>query len=89
MSKKLAAERFGVKLRILRLSRNLTMKELAQSLNLTAHGYISELEAGKKMPSIEFVLNVARFFDVTTDQLLKDELELKDLKPNEDSGEQG
>ncbi len=54
----------------------MTLKELAGELGLTAHGYISELEAGKKMPTAEFVLNVARLFGVTTDELLKDELEL-------------
>ena len=70
-------ERFGEKLRALRVRRDMTLKELANELGLTAHGYISELEAGKKMPTAEFVLNVARLFGVTTDELLKDELELK------------
>jgi transcriptional regulator with XRE-family HTH domain len=55
----------------------MTLKELANELGLTAHGYISELEAGKKMPTAEFVLNVARLFGVSTDELLRDELELK------------
>jgi transcriptional regulator with XRE-family HTH domain len=70
-------QRFGEKLRTLRVRRNMTLKELASEFGLTAHGYISELEAGKKMPTAEFVLNVARLFSVTTDELLKDELELK------------
>jgi len=71
-------KRFGEKLHTLRTRRNMTLKELAQALGLSAHGYISEIESGKKKPSAEFVLNVARIFDVTTDQLLKDELELGD-----------
>lgn len=54
----------------------MTMKELALALGYTAHGYISEIEAGKKKPTVEFVLKVARLFNVTTDQLLRDELEL-------------
>lgn len=54
----------------------MTLKELASELGLTAHGYISELEAGKKVPTAELVLNVARLFEVTTDELLRDELEL-------------
>jgi transcriptional regulator with XRE-family HTH domain len=70
-------QRFGEKLRTLRVQHDLTLKQLANELGLTAHGYISELEAGKKMPTAEFVLNVARLFDVTTDELLKDELELE------------
>jgi len=68
--------RFGEKLRVLRTRRGLTLKELASALGYVAHGHISELEAGKKMPTAEFVLKVAILFDVTTDQLLRDELDL-------------
>jgi len=69
-------KRFGEKLRVLRTSKGMTLKELANSLGLTAHGYISEIEAGKKKPTTDFVLKVARYFQVTTDQLLKDEFEI-------------
>lgn len=72
-------QRFGEKLKYLRLQRGLTLKELAQALGHQAHGYISEIEAGKKKPTIEFTLNVSRLFEVSTDQLLKDELEVKIL----------
>jgi transcriptional regulator with XRE-family HTH domain len=71
-------QRFGEKLRTLRVRHNMTLKELANELGLTAHGYISELEAGKKVPTAELALNVARLFEVTTDELLRDELELSD-----------
>lgn len=76
MSSARSIQRFGEKLRSLRVRRGMTLKELAGELGLTAHGYISELEAGKKLPTAEFVLNVARLFEVTTDELLKDELEV-------------
>lgn len=76
MSNTRSIQRFGEKLRTLRARRGMTLKELAGELGLTAHGYISELEAGKKLPTAEFVLNVARLFEVTTDELLKDELEM-------------
>ena len=69
-------KRFGEKLRLLRTTKGITLKELAHSFGLTAHGYISEIEAGKKKPTTEFVLKVARYFKVTTDELLKDELEI-------------
>jgi transcriptional regulator with XRE-family HTH domain len=69
-------ERFGEKLHTLRVRHEMTLQVLANELGLTSHSYISELEAGKKIPTAEFVLNVARLFDVTTDELLKDELEL-------------
>ncbi len=69
-------KRFGEKLRNLRTNKVMTLKELAHALGLTAHGYISEIEAGKKKPTADFVLKVARYFKVTTDELLKDELEI-------------
>jgi hypothetical protein len=37
---------------------------------------MSELEAGKKIPPTDLVLRVARLFDVSIDELLKDELDL-------------
>ena len=68
--------RFGEKLRNLRTKNKMTLKELALALGLTAHGYISEIESGKKKPTVDFVLHTARFFNITTDELLRDELEL-------------
>lgn len=69
-------QRFGEKLHALRIQHRMTLKDLALALGYTAHGYISEIESGKKKPTAEFALAVARLFNVTTDQLLKDELEL-------------
>ena len=69
--------RFGEKLRHLRMRQRLTLQELAAALGYSAHGYLSELESGKKQPSAGLVLNVARLFGVTTDQLLRDELEVE------------
>ena len=69
--------RFGEKLRTLRKHRKLTLQGLSYAMGHTAHGYISELERGKKLPTVEFVLRLARIFNVTTDELLKDELELE------------
>lgn len=74
--KKIASQKFGKKLHELRVKNNMTLKTLAIALGHVAHSYISEIEAGKKIPTVEFVLNVSRLFNVTTDQLLKDELEL-------------
>lgn len=76
MSEKQRLKRFGEKLRLLRVRQGMTLNELAAALGHKTHSYLSELEAGKKMPTAEFVLNVARHFNVTTDELLKDELEL-------------
>ncbi len=70
-------DRFGEKLHKLRIIHQMTLTQLAQAVGHAAHGYISELEAGKKKPTAEFVLKIARLFNVTTDELLKDELEVR------------
>ena len=69
-------ERFGEKLRRLRTAHELTLQQLAAELGYATHAYISELESGKKIPTAALVLKVARRFDVSTDVLLKDELDL-------------
>ena len=69
-------ERFGEKLHALRVHNKMTLAQLAEELGYTTHSYIRELEAGRKTPTAKFVLKVARFFDVSTYELLKDELEL-------------
>ena len=69
--------KFGEKLQTLRSESNLTLQQFAESLGYSAHGYISELESGKKTPTVEFVLSVSRVYNVSIDTLLKDELELE------------
>ncbi len=76
MSRERSIKRFGEKLHTLRTMRGLTLKELTHQLGHVAHGYISELEAGKKLPSVELTLSVAHLFGISTDELLKDELDL-------------
>lgn len=70
--------RFGEKMRALRKQRGMTITELAQALGYapTSNSYISEVETGKRRPKIDFVLKVAQFFGVTTDQLVRDDIAL-------------
>lgn len=63
---------FAERLQSLRRAHNLTQTELAHHLGLAQHGYVSNLEAGRKIPSIELVLRIADLFGVTTDYLLRD-----------------
>lgn len=65
-------ELFGEKLRFLREQRSLTQQETAQLLGLARHGYVSNLETGKKEPSLELVARVATTFCVSMDYLLQD-----------------
>ena len=67
--------RFGERLRSLRIRHGLTLKGLADSLGYRTHGYISEIEAGKKAPSVSFLLAVADLFSVSLDDLVRDEVE--------------
>ncbi len=69
-------QRFGEKLRTLRKRRGMTIKELAQAIGQTTHSHISELETGKRPPSLEIALKISRMFSVSIDKLVKDELEL-------------
>jgi len=68
--------RFGEKLRALRMRHGMTMRDLADKLGLGTHGYIGDLESGRRQPSLEFALQIAELFGVTVDQLAKDELEV-------------
>jgi transcriptional regulator with XRE-family HTH domain len=67
-----APPRFGMKLRALRRSHGQTQAELAHQLGLARQGYISNLETGRKLPSIDLVVQIADYFGVTTDYLLYD-----------------
>ena len=64
-------ESFGQKLQLLRLRHNMSQTDLARALSLKHRGYISNLEAGRKLPSIDLVLVIADLFGVTTDDLLR------------------
>jgi transcriptional regulator with XRE-family HTH domain len=76
MSNQYIPERFGKKLRALRKLHGMSIQDLAQRLGYSAHGYISEIETGKKPPTLEFALKIAVLFRVSTDQLLNDHLDI-------------
>ncbi|MCB8992219.1 MAG: helix-turn-helix transcriptional regulator [Ardenticatenaceae bacterium] len=73
-------KRFGEKLRMLRTTNNMTLIQLAEKLGYTTHSYLSEIEYGRKIPTVSLVLKVATLFNVTTDELLKDELDLRQIQ---------
>lgn len=76
MSSEYHPKRFGEKLHTLRTQHQLTLKALAAQLGYATHGYLSELECGRKSPTVELVIKVAVFFQVSTDVLLFDDQEL-------------
>ncbi len=69
-------KRFGEKLRQLRQTRDLTTRQLASILEMKSHSHIADMESGRSYPSVELLVKLADFFRVTTDQLLRDELEI-------------
>jgi transcriptional regulator with XRE-family HTH domain len=42
----------------------------------TSNSFITQVETGKATPSTHLVLKIADLFGVTTDQLMRDELEV-------------
>lgn len=68
--------RFGEKLRSLRRHHGMTIQQLTYAIGYTGHGYLSELETGKKPPTVDVLLRIAQLFHVSIDQLLRDDLEL-------------
>ncbi|MGB9751718.1 MAG: XRE family transcriptional regulator [Roseiflexus castenholzii] len=71
--------RFGEKLRWLRKRRGMTLRELAQALDLPSHAYLGDLESGRRQPSLDLARKIADFFGVTVDQPARDEVELDDM----------
>lgn len=69
-------ERLGEKLRALRERRGLSIRQLASMLGVKAHSHIAKIEMGQNKPSVELLVKLAQFFDVSCDQLLNDDLEL-------------
>ena len=76
MREKIGVQRFGEKLRLLRKRQGMTIMELTTALGYIGYGYIHAIETGKKKPTAELVLKAAQLFGVTTDQLLRDDLEI-------------
>ena len=70
---------FGNRLKTLRENHNLSQKEFANILNI-ANSTWSQYESDKRVPSDEVKLQIAKYFNVTTDYLLGNETPAK-FKP--------
>lgn len=69
-------QRFGEKLRLLRRTHGITLQDLARDLGYADHTFLSRIERGKKKPSTELIVAIAQKFQVQTDQLMLDNLEV-------------
>ncbi len=61
--------KFAERLKELRLENNLTQEQLGIKVGLT-HTAISYWESGKRMPSIEAVVILSKFFKVSLDYMV-------------------
>ncbi len=68
-------DRFGEKLRLLRQRRKLSQKALGDALGFSRER-VSSLERGKELPPAKLVVKIADLFGVTTDVLMRDELDV-------------
>jgi transcriptional regulator with XRE-family HTH domain len=69
-------QRFGDKLRTLRHRHSVSLRELATTLGLQSHAHLARIESGEKTPSAELILKIAEIFQVSLDQLMRDDLDL-------------
>lgn len=66
-------QRIGIRMKKARLEKNLTQAELAEKLELS-NNYISSIERGNAVPSLETFIRFCNALDVTADMLLTDTL---------------
>jgi transcriptional regulator with XRE-family HTH domain len=71
-------QRLGEKLRVLRVRRGFSFRELAAILSVSSYSHLAEIESGKSKPSVELLVKLADLYGVTTDQLLRDHLEVEE-----------
>jgi transcriptional regulator with XRE-family HTH domain len=69
-------DKFGEKINALRVQRGMTVRELATALEVKSHSHVVQIESGKRKPSVDLLIKIMDFFDVSCDQLLNDDLEL-------------
>lgn len=67
--KKVSVTAFGSVLRQFRTARNMTQDELAARLDI-ASPYISRLESGHKLPSLDMVCKLAHALEVKPSELI-------------------
>ena len=69
--------KIGEFLKVLRKAKGYTQQEVADELYVTQKT-VSRWEKGEGIPDINIIVNVAEFYDITVDELLKGERNIKD-----------
>lgn len=68
-------ERIGEKLKLLRMQRQLTTRQLAEQLG-TSNSQISRIENGLRQPDGDLLVRISDFFHISLDHLMRDDLDL-------------
>lgn len=63
------SEKLGRRIVQLRVERSLTQEKLAYECGLKSKGYLSEIESGKKIPSLKVLIKIAERLDVDIKEL--------------------
>ncbi len=74
---------FGAKLRMLRRAQGMTQVNLARMLGLDSHAHVTNIEAGRRLPSLDLVLRVADYFQLPVDALVDDTIAVETLVKEE------
>lgn len=61
---------FGFRVNMLRKCSGLTQEQLAEKLHISI-SHLAKIEIGRNAPSVDLVLEMAEFFGVTVDELLR------------------
>ena len=59
----------GLRIKRLRMAKGLTQEKLAEALGISVE-YVGKIERGKRTPSLDLVIAMAKFFHVSTDYIL-------------------
>lgn len=73
------------KILMLRKKNNLSQEQLAEKLGVSRQA-VSKWESRQATPDIDKIVSISEIFGVSTDYLLKDQSEIKEVKQNEEIG---
>lgn len=62
-------KRFGQRIKKLRVNKGLTQERMADELAITV-SYLAKMEIGTRSPSIDSIIQLAAYFDVSLDYLV-------------------
>ena len=71
-------QRFGQKVKTLRLQRKMSLRSLAKELGLSMHSYLDRIESSASYPSPELIIKIADYFSLSIDDLMRDERQIKE-----------